>query len=194
MEDISYSLGVLMAKNVETQRIENLDIEALIQGMKEVLTGQETKYSPEKCNQYFSTYMTARQALQFEEIRLAGETFLDENGKRPEVVTTESGLQYEVIQEGEGPKPTATDQVKVHYHGMLADGSVFDSSVDRGEPVTFGVGQLIAGWTEGLQLMSVGSKYKMFIPQNLAYGDRGAGDKIPPFSVIVFEVELLGIE
>ena len=194
MEDISYSLGVLMAKNVEGQQIDNLDLESMMQGIEDVLSGAETRITPEKCNQYFSAYMTTRQALMFEEIRMAGEAFLEENGKRPEVITTESGLQYEVVAEGEGAKPTAEDRVTVHYTGKLIDGTVFDSSIDRGEPATFSVGQLISGWTEGLQLMSVGSKYKMFIPQELAYGDRGAGNKIPPFSAILFEVELISIE
>ena len=194
MADISYSLGVLMAKNVESQQMENLDIESLMQGMQDVLSGAETRFTPERCNKYFSTYMTTRQALMFEEIRQAGVAFLEENGKRPEVTTTDSGLQYEVIAEGDGLKPGDTNRVTVHYHGTLIDGTVFDSSIDRGEPATFNVGQLISGWTEGLKLMSVGSKYKMYIPQELAYGDRGAGNKIPPFSAIMFEVELLGIE
>ena len=194
ISDISYSLGVLMATNVQSQNINNLDIEALTQGMKDVLQGMETRFTPEKCNQIFSTFMTTRQAIQFEEIRRAGEAFLAENSKRPEITVTESGLQYEILQDTVGPKPSATDRVKVHYTGTLVDGTVFDSSVERGEPETFTANQLIAGWTEGLQLMSVGSKYKMYIPFDLAYGTRGAGNRIPPYSVIIFEVELLSIE
>jgi len=125
--------------------------------------------------------------------RKAGEQFLAENKLREGVVTTESGLQYEVLKEGKGKKPEATDKVKVHYHGTLIDGTVFDSSVERGEPIVFGLNQVIAGWTEGLQLMPVGSKYKLFIPQELGYGSRPAG-QIPPYSTLIFEVELLGIE
>ena len=123
-----------------------------------------------------------------------GEKFLEENAKRPEVKTTESGLQYEVLTEGKGAKPTATDKVKVNYKGMLIDGTVFDSSYDRGEPISFQLNQVIPGWTEGLQLMPVGSKYKLYIPYKLGYGERGAGNTIPPYSALIFEVELLGIE
>ena len=194
MEDISYSLGVLMATNIKAQNIENLDIQALTKGMTDILLELQPKYSPEECNQIFSTYMTAKQAFEFEEIKLRGDEFLVENANRPEVTVTESGLQYEVLKDTIGPKPASTDRVTVHYTGTLLDGTVFDSSVERGEPATFNVGQLIQGWTEGLQLMSVGSKYKMYIPYDLAYGSRGAGNRIPPYSVIVFEVELLGIE
>ncbi len=123
-----------------------------------------------------------------------GEEFLAENGKKDGVITTESGLQYEVIKEGKGDKPVPGDKVKVHYHGTLLDGTVFDSSVDRGQPATFGVTQVIKGWVEGLQLMTVGSKYKFYIPADLAYGMRGSGPKIGPMETLVFEVELLGIE
>jgi FKBP-type peptidyl-prolyl cis-trans isomerase len=123
----------------------------------------------------------------------ASEGFLEENAKNPDVVTTGSGLQYIVIQEGTGDKPSSTDKVKVHYHGTLVNGNVFDSSVDRGEPIEFPVNGVIPGWVEGLQLMSVGSKYKFFIPSELAYGERGAGQMIGPGETLIFEVELLGI-
>ena len=124
----------------------------------------------------------------------AGELFLAENAKRPQVKTTSSGLQYEVIEGTIGQKPKATDKVKVHYEGTLVDGTVFDSSYRRGEPISFGLQQVIAGWTEGLQLMSIGSKYKLYIPYQLGYGERGAGASIPPYSALIFTVELLGIE
>jgi FKBP-type peptidyl-prolyl cis-trans isomerase FklB len=123
-----------------------------------------------------------------------GEAFLAENAQRPEVVVLESGLQYEVLKEGNGVRPSATDRVVCHYHGTLINGEVFDSSVERGEPITLGLNQVIAGWSEGLQLMPVGSKWKLFIPSHLAYGERGAGASIGPNETIIFEVELLGIE
>ena len=124
----------------------------------------------------------------------AGEKFLAENAKRPEVKTTPSGLQYEIIEATIGQKPKATDKVKVHYEGTLTDGTVFDSSYKRGEPITFGLNQVIKGWTEGLQLMSIGSKYKLYIPYQLGYGAQGAGAAIPPYAALIFTVELLGIE
>jgi FKBP-type peptidyl-prolyl cis-trans isomerase FklB len=132
-------------------------------------------------------------SIKFGDSRAAGETFLAENAKKDGVTTTSSGLQYEVIKMGKGKKPTATDRVKVHYHGTLIDGTVFDSSVQRGEPIIFALTQVISGWTEGLQLMPVGSKFKFYIPQHLAYGAQQAG-QIPPYSTLIFEVELLGIE
>ena len=136
----------------------------------------------------------AEMAKQYESNIEIGAKFLEENKSKPGVKVTESGLQYKVIKEGKGAKPTATDNVKVHYHGTLIDGTVFDSSVDRGEPISFPLNGVIAGWTEGVQLMSVGSKYKFFIPYTLAYGERGAGEAIKPYSTLIFEVELLGIE
>ncbi|MBQ0118346.1 MAG: FKBP-type peptidyl-prolyl cis-trans isomerase [Paludibacteraceae bacterium] len=128
------------------------------------------------------------------EAKTAGEKFLQENGKRPEVTTTDSGLQYEIIEAALGQKPKATDTVRVHYEGTLIDGTVFDSSYKRGESITFGLNQVIKGWTEGLQLMSVGSKYKLYIPYTLGYGAQGAGGSIPPYATLIFTVELLGIE
>ncbi|MBR3946862.1 MAG: FKBP-type peptidyl-prolyl cis-trans isomerase [Bacteroidales bacterium] len=134
------------------------------------------------------------QAKQYESTKAEGENFLAANAKRPEVKTTESGLQYEVITEGKGQKPSETDVVKVHYKGTLIDGTVFDSSYDRGEPAEFPLNGVIKGWTEGLQLMSVGSKYKLYIPYQLGYGERGAGGTIQPYSALIFDVELLEIK
>jgi FKBP-type peptidyl-prolyl cis-trans isomerase FklB len=136
----------------------------------------------------------AEQAKQFEPNRLAGEQFLAENKTKDSVNTTASGLQYKVIKLGDGPKPTASDKVKVHYHGTLITGEIFDSSIQRGEPVSFPVSGVIPGWVEALQLMPVGSKFKLFIPQDLAYGIRAAGPNIKPYSALVFEVELIAIE
>jgi FKBP-type peptidyl-prolyl cis-trans isomerase len=130
---------------------------------------------------------------QFGPNRQAGEDFLAENGKKAGIITTASGLQYEVVAEGPGPKPAAEDTVRVHYEGKLIDGTVFDSSYLRGEPIEFPLGGVIPGWTEGLQLMNEGSTYNLFIPQDLGYGDRGAGEAIPPFSALIFKVELISI-
>lgn len=150
----------------------------------------------QEAQQLLNTYFTKLQAEQevaSADKRKAGEEFLKENAKREGVITLKSGLQYEIMVEGNGVIPTAKDKVKVHYHGTLIDGSVFDSSVQRGEPAVFGVTQVIQGWVEALQLMPVGSKWKLFIPYNLAYGERGAGSMIQPYSALIFEVELLDI-
>lgn len=171
--------------------------ELIRQGLINGLLDEEIQFSFTEANLYLTAKMEAIQAQQIEEQfggnRLLGEQFLAENATREGVQVTESGLQYEVITMGKGEKPTATDNVTVHYHGTLIDGTVFDSSVERGEPATFGLNQVIPGWTEGVQLMPVGSKFKFYIPYQLAYGDRDAGD-IKPFSALIFEVELLSIE
>ena len=140
-----------------------------------------------------NTFMEAKAAAQREAASKEGREFLEKNKEKDGVTTTASGLQYEVITMGDGEKPSATDRVKTHYHGTLIDGTVFDSSVERGEPISFGLNQVIKGWTEGLQLMPIGSKFRFFIPYNLAYGERGQGS-IPPFATLIFEVELIDIE
>jgi FKBP-type peptidyl-prolyl cis-trans isomerase FklB len=162
----------------------------LKQGIINGLLGYEKQWSSDDAATYFENTM---RSIKFGDSRAAGETFLAENAKKDGVTTTSSGLQYEVIKMGKGNKPTATDRVKVHYHGTLIDGTVFDSSVQRGEPIIFALTQVISGWTEGLQLMPVGSKFKFYIPQQLGYGAQQAG-QIPPYSTLIFEVELLGIE
>lgn len=148
------------------------------------------EWTMQEAGEYIQTTMDH---IKYGNVKEEGEAFLEANKLKDGIITTESGLQYEVLQEGKGAKPSATDRVKVHYHGTLIDGTVFDSSVERGEPIVFGLNQVIAGWTEGVQLMSVGSKYKFYIPQQLGYGSRAAG-QIPPYSTLIFEVELLGIE
>lgn len=181
----------LMGDSTLTSNFE-LIRQGLINGMLEA----DIQMTADEAQAYLNQVMQARQARAIEEQyganREAGEKFLAENATKEGIQITESGLQYEILKEGKGPKPTAEDRVKVHYHGTLIDGTVFDSSVQRGEPATFGVQQVIPGWTEALQLMPVGSKWKLYIPQNLAYGDREAGS-IPPFSTLIFEVELLEI-
>jgi len=194
LDSVSYSLGVNIAENLKTQGLETVNIEAITAGFKDVFEGDSTKIPSEEAGQMLQAYFTRIQEEKTEKMKEAGRTFLEENAKREEVTTTESGLQYEVLTAAEGPKPKATDQVTVHYHGTLTDGTVFDSSVDRGQPATFGLNQVIKGWTEGVQLMSVGAKYRFVLPYDLAYGERGAGGKIGPYATLIFDVELLEIK
>jgi FKBP-type peptidyl-prolyl cis-trans isomerase FklB len=154
------------------------------------MLGDESQFDSHSAGEYIQATLNH---IKYGDTKEQGEKFLEENKLREGVIVTESGLQYEVLKMGKGKKPAATDRVKVHYHGTLINGEVFDSSVDRGEPIVFGLNQVIAGWTEGVQLMPVGSKFKFYIPQNLGYGERAAGS-IPPYSTLIFEVELLGIE
>jgi len=194
MDSISYALGVLLAQNLQSQGFENLDEASMTAAIHDVLAGNEPKFSAEEANQVIQQHMMKKQQAQHADAIEAGKAFLAENAKREGIQVTESGLQYEVLQEGIGPKPEETSKVTVHYHGTLTDGTVFDSSVERGEPTTFGVNQVIKGWTEALQLMPQGAKWKLFIPADLAYGPRGAGGKIGPYETLIFEVELLEIQ
>jgi len=201
VDSVSYSLGVLLAKNLVQQGFDNLNSDDLSTAINDVLSGKQTMVSPTEANQIVMEYQQSKakekeaaDALKYAGNKEEGAKFLAANKEREGVTTTASGLQYEVMTQGDGAKPTTSDKVKVHYHGMLIDGTVFDSSVDRGQPTSFGVTQVISGWVEGLQLMNVGSKYKFFIPYDLAYGERAAGPTIGPFSTLIFEVELLGIE
>jgi len=193
MEKVSYSLGVNVATGVKAQGLDTIDANAVAKAFKDVFEGNDLDISEEESMEVLQAYFGKLQAAAQEKAGEAGATYLAENAAKEGVITTESGLQYEVMTAGNGSKPTAADKVTVHYHGMLTDGTVFDSSVDKGEPATFGVTQVIAGWTEALQLMSVGDKWRLTIPSNLAYGDRGAGGMIGPNATLVFEVELLGI-
>jgi|JI6StandDraft_1071083.scaffolds.fasta_scaffold01351_8 FKBP-type peptidyl-prolyl cis-trans isomerase len=207
MEKVSYFIGRQIGGNFKQQKVE-VNVDTFAGAIRDVMAGKESKYPQaelEAAMGEFEKYMQSRMAeIQAEmakeaaaksvEAKAAGTKFLAENGKREGVKTTASGLQYEIIKPGDGAKPVPTDKVNVHYHGTLTSGKVFDSSVQRGEPITFGVQEVIKGWTEGLQLMSVGSKFKFFIPSDLAYGDAGAGADIGPGETLVFEVELLKIE
>jgi FKBP-type peptidyl-prolyl cis-trans isomerase FklB len=194
MNELSYSLGVSVGLNLKEQGFSLDSVEDFAQALNDVLSGNELAIPQEKVNAVVNEYFTELQKKRFEEKVAEGNKFLEENKKRDGVVTLESGLQYEVIAEGDGAKPLATDMVTVHYTGTLIDGTVFDSSVQRGEPATFPVNGVIPGWVEALQLMPVGSKWKLAIPYNLAYGERGAGQLIGPYSTLVFEVELLSIQ
>ena len=193
MEKVSYSLGVNMASSVKQQGMETIDAQAVAKAFQDVFEGNDLDISEEESMTILQDFFGKMQAEKSAKANEAGAAYLAENGAKEGVITTESGLQYEVIVSGDGAKPTTADQVTVHYHGMLTDGTVFDSSVDRGEPATFGVTQVIKGWTEALQLMSVGDKWKLTIPSGLAYGDQGAGGMIGPGATLVFEVELIGI-
>ncbi|MEO0339477.1 MAG: FKBP-type peptidyl-prolyl cis-trans isomerase [Bacteroidota bacterium] len=193
MDSVSYSFGVLITKNLKNQGVDSLDAASFIKAMEDVLGGKTLQIDPDKATQVVNQYMAAQQTKKYEGTINEGKEFLAANGQREEVTTTESGLQYEVLQAGEGEKPTSSSKVTVHYTGKLLDGKVFDSSVERGQPATFGVTQVIAGWTEALQLMSPGAKYRLYIPYNLAYGERGAGQDIKPYSTLIFDVELISI-
>lgn len=192
MDSVSYSLGVLFAQNFKNGEKINIDADAMSKGFADAMNGKEA-INAEKANQIFSGFMQEANSKKFAGAIEAGKKFLTENGKRPGVTTTASGLQYEVMSAGTGPKPSATDKVTVHYHGTLLNGKVFDSSVQRGQPIDFPVNGVIQGWQEALQLMPMGSKWKVFIPSNLAYGERGAGGDIGPHEALIFEVELLKI-
>lgn len=193
MEKLSYALGLSLGNNLLSSGVKSLNVEKLAKGIQDVLEQNDPEISYQEAqnviNEYFQKLQEESSSITIAE----GKAFLESNGKRPEVATLKSGLQYEVLKEGYGTKPKASDKVKVHYHGTLIDGTVFDSSVRRGEPATFGVTQVIAGWVEALQLMPVGSKWKLYIPSDLAYGAQGAGQHIGPHTTLVFEVELLDI-
>ncbi|SRR6056297_1471216 len=194
MKDISSSLGLLIGNNMKSQGFENLDPDAFAKSMKEALGRKVTDEELTQANEVINAYMQSKQSSKHESNKKAGEEFLAKNKQRAEVKVTESGLQYEVLEAGDGPIPGPDDKVKVHYHGTLINGEVFDSSVDRGEPISFPVTGVIQGWQEALQMMPVGSKWKLYIPYDIAYGSRGAGNSIKPFSTLIFEVSLLEIE
>lgn len=194
MDKISYALGLSMGQQLLSSGVEKLNYADLAKGIEHVLEKQQPEIAFSEAQQLLNRFFTELEQKIAGQAKEAGEKFLAENAKRPEVKTTPSGLQYEVIEATIGQKPKATDKVKVHYEGTLTDGTVFDSSYKRGEPITFGLNQVIKGWTEGLQLMSIGSKYKLYIPYQLAYGAQGAGAAIPPYAALIFTVELLGIE
>ena len=193
MEKVSYALGLSLGNNLAGSGVTGLNVAKLAQGIQDVLSQKEPEMGFEEAQAVINEYFSALQAKMSEKAQGEGKAFLAENAKRSEVITLASGLQYEILTPGTGAIPTSTDSVKVHYHGTTIDGNVFDSSVKRGEPATFGVTQVISGWVEALQLMPVGSKWKLFIPSELAYGAQGAGQAIPPHASLVFEVELLDI-
>ena len=200
MDKLSYALGLGIGQQLANMGANDLNVDDFGQAIKDVLKGAELKVSHREAQQIVQSYfqqqeekMQAERAEKGKAHKEAGEKYLAENAKKEGVVTLPSGLQYQVLKEGNGKKPTAKDSVKCHYEGFLIDGTVFDSSVQRGEPAVFGLQQVIAGWTEGLQLMQEGAKYRFFIPYRLGYGEGGAGASIPPFAALIFDVELIQV-
>lgn len=193
MNKVSYALGMSVANNILASGVKDLNIEEFANAIKAVLTNQQPALSVEEAQQVLTEYFTKLQEEQVKMFKAEGEAFLAENAKKEGVVTLPSGLQYKVITVGNGNKPTASQQVKCHYEGTLINGAKFDSSYDRNEPAVFPVNGVIQGWVEALQLMPVGSKWELYIPYNLAYGERGAGQSIPPYATLIFTVELLEI-
>ncbi len=194
LDSVSYSLGVSIAENIQRQGLDDVNEAAFAQGVKDFLTDEENvKVEPGIANQLLQAYFTNLREKEIEKNIEDSDAFLEENKNKEGVQVTESGLQYKVIEEGTGPSPQDGDQVRVHYTGKTIDGEVFDSSVERGEPAVFGVGQVIPGWTEALKMMNVGGIWELYIPSDLAYGEQGAGDRIGPNAALIFEVELLDI-
>lgn len=193
MEKLSYALGMVIGHNLKGMGVNTLGAE-FAQAVNDVLNGETPKMTDQEAQQLVGNFLRKQQEEAGKAVREDGEKFLAENAQKEGVTVLPSGLQYTVIKEGEGRKPKATDRVKCHYEGTLPNGTVFDSSYRRGEPAVFPLNGVIAGWTEGVQLMSEGAKYRFFIPYNLAYGERGAGQAIPPYAALVFDVELISIE
>ena len=200
MDKVSYALGLGIGRQLSQMGAGELNIDDFAQAIKDVIAGEKLKVSDSEAQTIVQDFFKKQEEKQRaaaaeagKASREAGEKYLAENAKKEGVVTLPSGLQYKVLTEGSGKKPKATDKVKCHYEGMLIDGTLFDSSIQRGEPATFPLNGVIAGWTEGLQLMAEGSKYRLFIPYNLGYGERGAGASIPPYAALVFDVELIEV-
>lgn len=193
MQKVSYALGMAIGRNLKDMNIAGLDTERFAKAVAAVIAGEDTEMSEIEAQTTVQEFLQKQHEEASRVAREAGEAFLAENAKKDGVVVLPSGLQYLVEKEGTGRKPTAQDSVKCHYEGRLTDGTVFDSSYRRGEPATFPLSGVIAGWTEGLQHMAEGAKYRFFIPYNLAYGERGAGANIPPYAALVFDVELIEI-
>lgn len=201
MDKVSYALGLSIGHQLKQMGAETLNIDDFAQAVKDVIAGAKQQVSDSEAqtlvSNFFAEQEKKQQAVAAEKgkvARKAGEEYLAENAKKDGVVTLPSGLQYKVLRQGDGKKPNATDTVVCHYEGMLVDGTLFDSSLQRGEPATFPLNGVIAGWTEGLQYMQEGAKYRFFIPYNLAYGERGAGASIPPYSALIFDVELIKVK
>ena len=193
-EKASYGVGMSIGESLKNQQLEHINVNLMMQAIQAVFNDETTALTPDEANIFIQHYLDEKKNSAFGDNKAQGEAFLAENAKKEGVQQTFSGLQYEILTAGDGAKPGATDNVTVHYHGTLIDGTVFDSSVLRGSPATFGVHQVIPGWTEALQLMSLGSKFRLYIPQELSYGaNPHPGGPIQPFSALIFEVELINI-
>ena len=193
MDKISYALGLGIGQQLKSMNIKGFNIEDFTKSISEVLGGLPTQMTAREAQELLNDYFATKQAEEAKQAVSEGAVFLENNGKREGVVTTKSGLQYEVLQEGTGRSPKASDKVRCHYEGRLINGEVFDSSYKRNEPADFGLNQVIPGWTEGVQLMKEGAKFRFFIPYLLGYGERGAGSSIPPYSTLIFDVELIKV-
>lgn len=193
LDSASYAMGVSIAQDLKSRSIKELNYTVMVQAMQEVLSGASPALDMRQCQEAIMSYFSQEKKKANEPLKAAALRFMEENKKRKGVFLTPSGLQYEILRATTAPKPKETEQVTVHYKGTLIDGKPFDSSYDRNEPAKFQLNQVIKGWTEGVQLMTVGSKYRFYIPHELAYGENGAGTDIPPFSVLIFEIELLKI-
>ncbi|MFT4601415.1 MAG: FKBP-type peptidyl-prolyl cis-trans isomerase [Arenicella sp.] len=193
-DEASYGVGMSIAQSLENQNLEDINLDEFVKGISDIFSKSELRFSPEEANLKIQSYLNEVNESKFAEFKTAGAEFLAANGSKDGITTLESGLQYEIVEAGTGDKPSETAQVTVHYHGTLTDGTVFDSSIDRGEPATFGVNQVIKGWTEALQLMPQGSKWRLYIPENLAYGaSPHPGGPIKPYMALIFDVELISI-
>ncbi len=194
MDKVSYALGMSIANNIMASGVNGLNVEEFVKAITTYMAGMEPAMTPAEAQQVLNDYFTKLQEEQTAALKAEGEAFLAQNAKNEGVVTLPSGLQYKVLKSGNGATPKASDSVECHYEGRLISGTVFDSSYQRGETATFGVTQVIAGWVEALQLMKEGDKWQLFIPYNLAYGERGAGAQIPPFATLIFDVELIKVK
>ena len=194
MDKVSYARGLGIARQLAGMGASEVNVDDFAQALKDIFAGKEPQVTDQEGQQLVNEFFQNKQAEMAAKAKEGGEKFLEENGKKEGVVTLPSGLQYQVLREGNGKKPKATDKVECHYEGTLIDGTKFDSSYDRGQTATFGLNQVIAGWTEGLQLMQEGAKYRFFIPYNLAYGENGAGQSIPPYAALIFDVELVAVK
>ena len=193
VDKISYALGLGIGQQIKSMNIEHFNVEDFAQSVSDVLEGKQTAFSSREAQIMLQDFFSKKQKEEAQAHIAEGKAYLDVNAKKEGVVVTKSGLQYEVLQEGTGKSPKATDTVRCHYEGRLLDGTIFDSSYKRGEPADFGLNQVIPGWTEGVQLMKEGAKFRFTIPYLLAYGEQGAGSSIPPFSTLIFDVELIKV-
>ena len=193
MDKFSYGLGMGLGQNLQSMGIKNMSVEDFVKGLSDVLAGGKTEMTHAEAQKVVNEHFRALAEEAYAQNKNAGEAFLAENAKKEGVNVLPSGLQYQVLAEGNGKKPSATDRVQCHYEGTLIDGTIFDSSIKRGEPAVFGVNQVIKGWVEALQLMQEGAKWRLYIPYDMAYGEHGAGEMIPPYSALIFDVELIKV-